>query len=152
MQPKSVGSEELSSDEVRSRIMRAVPRENASPKRRVRRFLHRHGLRFRLHNNTLPRTPDLVLPQRSTVIYVQGCFWHRHNGCRKTTVPKTLQTFWNEKFSKNANRDANNEHVLRTLGWKVVVAWEDKTYSEEDLSRALASLLIGSEVDGRRYE
>lgn len=148
MQPKSLGVKELSSDEVRSKIMRAVPRENTSPERRVRQFLHKNGRRFRLHNKDLPGTPDIVLPRYGAVIFVHGCFWHRHGGCAKATTPRTRQEFWKDKFARNVERDAHNEKALRALGWKVLTVWECEARSEDRLKVKLRSVL-GATSRGR---
>jgi DNA mismatch endonuclease (patch repair protein) len=120
--------------------MRSVNRTNTSPEMLVRKFLHKQGLRFRLHNKDLPGTPDIVLPRHKTVVFVHGCFWHRHTGCSKATTPKTRLEFWNNKFTKNVKRDGENERILRQLGWQVLVVWECATKSEDDLVKALNPL------------
>ncbi|NJL72977.1 MAG: DNA mismatch endonuclease Vsr [Candidatus Competibacteraceae bacterium] len=94
------------------------------PEMVVRRTLHAAGLRFRLHRRDLPGTPDIVLPSRRIVIFVHGCFWHQHEGCRKATIPKTRTEFWSRKFSENVRRDARNREALISAGWSVYVLWE----------------------------
>ena len=101
--------------------MQAVRSRNTGPELAVRRFLHRAGYRFRLHMRSLPGSPDLVLNRYRTVMFVHGCFWHRHPGCRRTTTPKTRHSFWEAKFEANVKRDAAAVEALVTLGWRVVV-------------------------------
>lgn len=79
---------------------------------------------FRLHRRDLPGTPDIVLPRHATVVFVHGCFWHRHKGCKGATTPKTRRAFWRAKFEANVERDRRNRRDLRKLGWKVVTVWE----------------------------
>jgi DNA mismatch endonuclease (patch repair protein) len=88
----------------------------------VRSFLHRKGLRFRLHAK-LPGKPDLVFPKYKTAVFVHGCFWHRHRGCKFTTTPKTRPEFWEAKFASNVKRDAVVKERLESLGWRVIVVW-----------------------------
>ncbi|WP_083329911.1 very short patch repair endonuclease [Pseudomonas argentinensis] len=107
--------------------MRAVRRQNTAPEIRVRSVLHRVGLRFRIHQKNLPGSPDIVLAKHKTVVFVHGCFWHRHPGCRYATTPKTRQEFWIPKFDANIKRDARKEAQLRELGWRVLVVWECET-------------------------
>jgi DNA mismatch endonuclease (patch repair protein) len=114
-------------DPQRSAIMRAVPRANSVPEIAVRATLHGLGLRFRLHRRDLPGTPDIVLARHRTVIFVHGCFWHRHPNCKKTTTPKNRSEFWAEKFQRNIERDARNEALLIAYGWRVLTIWECQT-------------------------
>lgn len=102
--------------------MRSVRQRDTAPELAVRRFLHAHGLRFRLHRKDLPGRPDIVLPRFRTVIFVHGCFWHRH-GCRYTTTPKTNPEFWQGKFRRNKERDLDSEAALRSEGWRPLVIW-----------------------------
>lgn len=127
-------------DSLRSAIMRAVPRRDTSPEITVRKLLHSLGLRFRLHQKTLPGTPDIVLPRHRSVVFVHGCFWHRHDGCPRTTSPKTHRSFWQQKFERNIERDAEKNRDLRKLGWRVVVVWECETKSQEKLRKKLRRL------------
>jgi DNA mismatch endonuclease (patch repair protein) len=113
--------------------MRAVKRANTAPEIIVRQALHALGLRFRLHRRDFPGSPDVVLPRFRTVIFVHGCFWHRHPGCRYTTTPKTRQEYWLPKFDANVERDAQKEAQVRELGWRVLVIWECETKSVEAL-------------------
>jgi len=124
----------------RSALMRSVRQKNTAPEMIVRRALHALGLRFRLHLANLPGTPDIVLARHSTVIFVHGCFWHRHNGCARTTSPKTRAAFWNFKFEANMKRDKMKSRTLRQLGWRVITVWECETRNLEKLKTRLARL------------
>jgi len=121
----------------RSDIMRAVKRAHTAPEIVVRQALHALGLRFRLHRRDLPGSPDIVLPKFRTVVFVHGCFWHRHPDCRYATTPKSRQEYWLPKFEANVERDARKEAQLQDLGWRVVVMWECETKSLEALQARL---------------
>lgn len=121
----------------RSDIMRAVKRAHTRPEIVVRQALHALGLRFRLHRQDLPGSPDIVLPKFKTVVFVHGCFWHRHSDCRYATIPKSRQEYWLPKFDANVERDARKEAQLRELGWRVLVMWECETKSLEALEARL---------------
>ena len=112
------------SKEDRSRNMRAIKSKNTMPELIVRSLLHKEGLRFRLHKTTLPGKPDIVLPKYKTVIFINGCFWHRHEGCRDCTTPKTNTTYWSEKFSINVDRDKKKIKELELANWRVIIIWE----------------------------
>lgn len=121
----------------RSDIMRAVKRAHTRPEIVVRQALHALGLRFRLHRRNLPGSPDIVLLKFKTVVFVHGCFWHRHSDCRYATIPKSRQEYWLPKFDANVERDARKEAQLRELGWRVLVMWECETKSLETLEARL---------------
>ena len=121
----------------RSDIMRAVKRAHTAPEMIVRQELHALGLRFRLHRRDLPGSPDIVLPRLRTVIFVHGCFWHRHSDCRYLTTPKTRQEYWLPKFAANIERDARKEAQLQALGWRVLLVWECETKRREELTLRL---------------
>ena len=106
----------------RSRMMSGIRGKDTKPERIVRSFLHRTGLRFRLHAK-LPGKPDLVLPKYRAAVCVHGCFWHRHEGCRYATTPANNAAFWREKFAANVARDAKVRQKLEQLGWRVLVIW-----------------------------
>lgn len=127
--------------EVRSRIMRAIQGGNTQPEMRVRRYLHAAGLRFRLHDRSLPGRPDLVLPRRKVVIFVHGCFWHQHPGCPHATTPATRPDFWQAKFAANKARDASVVDRLTILGWQVFTIWECQTKEEMELDILARSVL-----------
>ena len=124
------------SPEVRSRMMAGIRGRDTMPELRVRSHLHKAGLRFRLHRRDLPGSPDIVLPRWNTVIFVHGCFWHRHSGCPKATTPATNRRFWDRKFRENVARDVRNRTALRKMGWKVYTVWECRTGE-----RQLASII-----------
>ena len=107
----------------RSRMMSGIRGRDTKPEKLVRSFLHRAGLRFRLHAS-LPGKPDLVFPKHHAVVFVHGCFWHRHAGCRYATMPTTNAAFWQAKFDANVARDNRVTRQLRKEGWRVYVAWE----------------------------
>lgn len=119
--------------EVRSRIMRSVKRAHTKPEIFVRKLLHSLGLRFRVSRHDLPGSPDIVLPKYKTVIFVHGCFWHRHSGCRFSTTPKVRVEYWLPKFASNVERDARKERELRGLGWRVMIIWECETRDQASL-------------------
>jgi DNA mismatch endonuclease (patch repair protein) len=127
--------------EARSRIMAAVRGKDTTPERVVRSLLHRLGVRFRLHRKDLPGRPDIVLPARRMAIFVHGCFWHRHAGCKRTTSPASNREYWQAKFRANRARDRRNEKTLIALGWRVVVLWECETRDLDRLTRTLRALL-----------
>ena len=108
----------------RSERMSRIRSKDTSPEVALRKALHALGLRFRIHDKRLPGRPDIVLPRFSTVVLVHGCFWHRHQGCKVATTPKSNTAFWQEKFERNTTRDARNLALLQALGWRVLVAWE----------------------------
>ena len=125
---------------VRSRNMAAIRGKDTAPELAVRRILHAMGLRFRLHRKDLPGRPDIVLPKHRTVVFVNGCFWHRHEGCRYTTTPSTRQEFWQSKFAANVERDGRNRTDLQQLGWRVIVVWECELRQPFDLKERLTRL------------
>lgn len=112
------------SKEKRSSIMSKVHSVNTKPEMLIRSFLHRNGFRFRLHVKNLPGHPDIVLPKYKTIIDVRGCFWHHHNGCKRAVLPLSNIEFWQEKFSRNIERDKKTEKQLKELGWHLIVIWE----------------------------
>jgi DNA mismatch endonuclease, patch repair protein len=114
----------LSRGEIRSRNMRAVRGRDTKPELAVRRAAHGLGLRFRLFRKDLPGRPDLTFPKWRTVIFVNGCFWHQHEGCRKAALPKLNVEFWKAKLSENMLRDRRNRTELQRRGWRVFVVWE----------------------------
>ncbi|MCG7995381.1 MAG: DNA mismatch endonuclease Vsr [Candidatus Thiodiazotropha taylori] len=121
-------------------MMRAVPKKDTTPELIVRRCAHRLGLRFRLHRKDLPGTPDIVFPKYRTVIFVHGCFWHRHNNCRFATMPSSRITFWQSKFDANVKRDLSNVEALERRGWIVHVIWECETKDTVNLKKKLLSI------------
>ena len=110
--------------EHRSWNMSRIRDRDTKPEILVRSLLHRMGYRFRLHRTDLPGRPDIVLPKHKTVVFVHGCFWHRHRNCRLAYTPKTRTEFWDTKFTRNVERDLEVRRELRKLGWNVIVVWE----------------------------
>lgn len=110
--------------EMRSRMMSGIRGKDTGPEMTLRRGLHRQGFRFRLHYKALVGRPDIAFPGRKAAIFVHGCFWHRHPGCRYTTIPKSNQDFWTLKFNSNVVRDAKTMEALTNAGWRVLVVWE----------------------------
>lgn len=110
--------------ETRSRMMANIRSKNTQPEMIVRRYLHGLGYRFRLHCTNLPGRPDLVLPKYKLAIFVNGCFWHRHQNCFYATTPATRKAFWQEKLNRNAERDARHIKHLNEAGWRSMTIWE----------------------------
>jgi len=125
------------SSELRSRNMAAVRSSNTLPERAVRSMLHRLGLRFRLHQKSLPGTPDIVLKRHMTVVFVHGCFWHSHD-CSRGKVPGTRHEFWLPKLQRNRERDRKSVMLLHTLGWRVLTVWECELRDQVRLGGRLA--------------
>ena len=115
---------DIFTEQDRSRVMRAVHGKDTQPERALRSALHRAGYRFRIHRTDLPGKPDIVLPRFGTVIFVNGCFWHQHPGCRKATIPQNNRTFWRRKLRRTVKRDAENKRELADQGWRVITVWE----------------------------
>ena len=111
----------------RSWNMSRIKGKNTKPELTVRSCLHKMGYRFRIHKKDLPGVPDIVLPKYKTIIFVHGCFWHRHKGCKYTYTPKSRIDFWNQKFSDNQRRFKEVKNFLIELGWKVEMIWECET-------------------------
>ncbi len=111
------------SKERRSWNMSRIRSKDTAPEIAVRSMLHRAGYRFRLHVKDLPGKPDIVLPKYKTVIFVHGCFWHRHKGCKYATTPSTHKKYWLKKFDRNTANDKKHQRELKMLGWKVVTIW-----------------------------
>jgi len=130
----------------RSALMSQVRGKNTRPEERVRSLLHHMGFRFRLHRKDLPGTPDVVLPRYRTVIFVHGCFWHRHPGCKKASMPQTNREFWEKKLARNVERDAEVIRELTRTGWRVLVVWECELKNHEALSARLLHELTHGEV------
>ncbi|MDA8412487.1 MAG: very short patch repair endonuclease [Desulfobacteraceae bacterium] len=108
----------------RSEIMARVHSKNTFPETFVRSSLHKAGLRFRIHRKNLPGTPDIVFPSRRVALFVNGCFWHFHEGCKQARIPLTRREFWEEKLMRNVERDKANYAALEAAGWRVIVIWE----------------------------
>lgn len=127
--------------EKRSLIMAAVHSENSGPEIAVRKMVHRLGYRYRLHVATLPGRPDLAFPGLRKVIFVHGCFWHRHRKCRYATWPKTRRAFWRTKFESNVKRDGRITRELRRMDWAVMTVWQCELKKPERLAGRLDDFL-----------
>jgi len=110
--------------EIRSYNMSRIRSTNTKPEELVRKFLFSKGLRYRKNVRDLPGKPDIVFPKYKTVIFVNGCFWHKHDGCGKFVWPSSNTEYWKNKITKNVERDAKNQLNLETMGWRVIVVWE----------------------------
>jgi DNA mismatch endonuclease, patch repair protein len=129
------------SPEQRSACMRAVKDRNTGPEMRVRKLAHAMGYRYALHLKRLPGTPDLVLVARRKIIFVHGCFWHKHTCRHGRTSPVTNRDYWKVKRQRNAQRDREHTKLLRAAGWKVLVIWECWTQDSERLRLRLDAFL-----------
>jgi len=118
----------------------------------VRSYLHRRGFRFRIHGKKLPGRPDLVFAKHRAVVFVHGCFWHRHDGCLRATMPSTRLEFWRDKFERNMARDQSNQAELKDLGWRVIVLWEceiAKITDREDRLDRLANKIAQGQLSSK---
>jgi DNA mismatch endonuclease (patch repair protein) len=134
------------SAEERSERMSRIRSRDTKPEVALRKALHKLGLRFRLHANSLPGKPDIIFRNHRTAIFVHGCFWHRHQGCKVATTPKSNTKYWIEKFDRNVARDAATIARLEEAGWRVIVAWECELSSAEKVAgkaSEIAALLRG---------
>lgn len=134
--------------EHRSWNMSRIRGKNTSPELLVRSLLHRLGYRFRLHRRDLPGKPDIILPKHKAVVFVHGCFWHRHSRCKYAYTPKSNLEFWRDKFHGNVQRDRVTARRLRKLGWRVIVVWECQTADAKELAERLTRALSWSVVKG----
>lgn len=125
------------SPEQRSRNMSKIKQKDTKPEKLLRKAIHRAGFRFRKNVKNLPGKPDIVLPKYKTVIFVHGCFWHRHDCKRGHSIPSNRKKFWIEKFRKNVERDAEKQKLLKEEGWKVIVIWECEL---KDMDKVLSKL------------
>ncbi len=127
--------------EKRSAIMSAVHSKDTKPEMAVRKIVHAMGYRYRLHYADLPGRPDLVFPSRGKVIFVHGCFWHRHARCKYATTPKTRTEYWQDKFSANMERDCRNKRELKRLGWETLIVWQCELKNPVKLTERLNDFL-----------
>lgn len=146
---------DIKTREERSRNMAAIKGKDTKPEMIVRKYLFSRGLRFRIQVKKLPGTPDIVLPKYKTAIFVNGCFWHGHEGCKYFRLPKSNVKFWKEKIERNIARDVRNEASLKALGWRVIRVWEcelrNKVNREETLNRIYDSI-ISYGINGYSFE
>lgn len=132
----------------RSRMMAAVKNRNTAPELQIRRDLHRLGFRYKLHAADLPGCPDIVFPKYRAVIQVQGCFWHRHEGCRYCSTPTSNYSFWKKKFEENTSRDFRNNRLLLNSGWRIAIVWDCQLRGKHkgNCTNILADWLRGNET------
>lgn len=144
----------------RSKIMARVGQKNTGAELMLRRALHRKGLRYKLHDRSLPGSPDIVFPRFKAVLFVHGCYWHSH-GCYRSTVPKSRREFWIDKFQANRLRDERSRKVLASEGWRVLTVWEcalrgklssSVDYIADAVGEWLASEAQIGEIEGRSVE
>jgi DNA mismatch endonuclease, patch repair protein len=128
------------SQEQRKFAMHQVKSFNTAPEKMVRSLLHRMGFRFRTHRADLPGKPDIVLPKYRTVIFIHGCFWHRHENCKRASILQTNQIYWEQKFKKNVERDQRIRKQLEDESWRVEVIWECELHDVEALIQRLKRL------------
>lgn len=146
--------------QTRSKIMGRVGQKNTGAEMLLRRALHRKGLRYRLHDRSLPGSPDIVFPRFNSVLFVHGCYWHSH-GCYRSTIPKSDREFWTNKFETNRIRDERSQKLLVSEGWRVLTVWECALRGKlsspvEDVADAVRDWLESEvpmgEIDGRSVE
>lgn len=124
----------------RSERMSRIRGRDTKPEILLRRELHSLGLRYRLHDKRLAGSPDIVFPRFSAVVFVHGCFWHRHTGCKVANTPKSNLAFWSAKFDSNVARDQRNTAALTDAGWRVFVVWECETNTAQKAMQAAVKL------------
>jgi DNA mismatch endonuclease (patch repair protein) len=127
--------------QTRSKIMSAVGQKDTGAETILRQALHRLGLRYKLHDRSLPGSPDIVFPRNKAALFVHGCYWHSH-GCYRSTVPESRRKFWTEKFVANRIRDEKNRSLLLSGGWRVLTVWECALRGKNAMSTAEVALLV----------
>ena len=135
--------------EQRSYNMSQIRNKDTKPEGLVRKYLFSQGFRYRKNDTQLPGKPDIVLPKYKTVIFVNGCFWHGHEGCKYFVWPKNNEKFWRNKISSNISRDSDNHTRLEQMGWKVIVVWECQL-KKQNLYQTLTQLC--AQIKGVAYE
>lgn len=144
--------------EQRSRNMSAIRSKNTKPEETVRKYLFSQGFRYRKNDSRLPGKPDIVLPKYKTVIFVNGCFWHAHEGCRYFVWPKNNEFFWRNKIEGNVTRDNVNYEKLKQLGWRTLIVWEcelkkaNKQQTLENLVLSIRNTNLEQIARGELYE
>ena len=131
------------SKEVRSQIMAKIKKTDSKPELVVRKFLFKHGFRYRINVRKFPGCPDVVLSKYKTIVFINGCFWHAHKNCKYNKMPKSNREYWLPKINRNVERDTINKKTLQGMGWKVLFLWECKIMdkeSEEYLLKLLSYL------------
>ena len=127
---------DIVNSQTRSRMMAGIRGKDTKPELALRRALHALGFRYRLHVKGVPGKPDIVMPKYNAIIFVHGCFWHRHRGCRYTTTPSSRRDFWTAKFDANVARDIVVRSALSQAGWRVATVWECALRTEAGVTAA----------------
>ena len=140
--------------EVRSFNMSRIKGKDTTPEIKVRKYLFSKGFRYRKNVTELPGKPDIVLAKHNTVIFVNGCFWHRHKGCKFATMPKSNVDFWQDKFAKNVENDKIHEQQLKKMGWNVITVWECeiKDHFEETMKMLVFRIQSNTQIDKGELE
>lgn len=138
--------------QTRSRMMAGIKGKDTKPELVLRRAVHARGFRYRLHSKNVPGRPDLVFPKHDAIVFVHGCFWHRHERCRYTTTPTTRPEFWQAKFAANVARDAAIQGHLKETGWRVATVWECSLRKTEQLAATIEILRAWLLSDDRQLE
>ncbi|GFE65093.1 very short patch repair endonuclease [Litoreibacter roseus] len=136
--------------QTRSRMMAGIKGKDTKPELVLRRALHARGFRYRLHSKNVPGRPDLMFPKHHAIVFVHGCFWHRHKGCRYTSTPSTRPEFWKAKFDANVARDRDVQDKLLDSGWRVATVWECTLRTPEKINETtdlLSEWLPGGESE-----
>ena len=136
---------DVHSPETRSYNMSRIKGKNTKPEEQVRKYLFSRGFRYRKNVGDLPGKPDIILPKYKTCIFINGCFWHKHEGCKYFVWPKNNAEFWEKKINGNVERDLRQQQELQALGWKVIVVWECELKGDrfEETMTALEEAIIG---------
>ena len=132
---------DLFSRSKRSQVMKAVRPANTRPELQVRKIIHRLGYRYSLHRHDLPGTPDIVFPSRKKILFINGCFWHRHHCKRGQSIPLNNREFWVTKFEKNVVRDKKNKRALNRLGWSYLTIWQCQMHDRESVMNRIIKYL-----------
>ena len=138
--------------QTRSRMMAGIKGKDTKPELVLRRALHARGFRYRLHSKNVPGRPDIMLSKHQAMVFVHGCFWHRHEGCRYTTIPSTRPEFWRAKFDANVIRDAAIRHQLIEAGWRAATVWECSLRKTDQLAATVELLRTWLLSDSRQLE
>ena len=136
----------------RSENMRRIRNKNSKPELLVRRLIYAMGYRYRLHGDKLPGSPDIVFTRKKKVIFVHGCFWHLHEGCKYSRIPKSNSDYWEPKLQRNKARDVENQNHLRETGWEYLVIWECQIIKIDDLLKTIKNYLESGVIEaGNHY-
>ncbi len=128
--------------EQRRICMSRIRSKNTKPEKIVRKILTQFGLRYRLHNTKLPGKPDIVISRIKTILFVNGCFWHQHKGCKRRAIPKANTEYWSKKLKRNVEKQKEDIKLLKKDGWKVYIIWECETKDENRLIKKLKRILL----------